>query len=295
MARNKKIKTDNAKEKRVKGRYRAQIKQAYKENKAPFWVYIVLRALVVGTGILQFFNGNYENVFMCVLTLILLFLPTFVERRLDVIIPDTLEIIILLFIFSAEILGEINSYYEKIPMWDTMLHTINGFIAAAVGFSMVDILNRNERILVDMSPFFMALVGFCFSMTIGVMWEFFEFFMDVTFLTDMQKDTVVSSISSVMLNPLPVNNTVIIKDITETAVNGQILPVDGYLDIGLYDTMKDLFVNFIGAVVFSVFGFFYARSEMAEAYCSRQPFFPQPQRSSSSYLTQTCPISPPAP
>ena len=112
-----------------------------------------------------------------------------------------------------------------------------------------------------LSPVFVALVSFCFSMTIGVLWEFFEFGMDCIFLTDMQKDTVVNVISSVSLNPDGVNKAVIIRDITDTAVNGQSLGLGGYLDIGLIDTMKDLLVNFIGAVVFSIFGYFYTKHE----------------------------------
>lgn len=105
----------------------------------------------------------------------------------------------------------------------------------------------------------MAIVAFCFSMTIGVLWEFFEFSADLFLHTDMQKDTILNGISSVALNPEPVNVPIRIDNITSTVVNGETLPIRGYLDIGLFDTMKDLFVNFIGAVVFSVFGFFYAK------------------------------------
>lgn len=237
------------------------IKEAYQEHKVLFWIYIIVRLLVIAVAVVQFINGNYENVFICILTLILFMLLTLVEKKTSVVIPDTLEIIIVLFIFSAEILGEINSYYEKIPMWDTMLHTINGFVAAAVGFSLIDLLNRNEKIMLDMSPGFIVLVSFCFSMTIGVIWEFFEFFMDVVFHTDMQKDTVINTISSVMLNSEQINKVKVIEGINETLINGQKLPVNGYLDIGLFDTMKDLFVDFIGAAVFSVFGYIYIRSE----------------------------------
>jgi len=209
--------------------------------------------------IAQFFNGNYENVFMCVLTLFLFTIPSFIENNFHIDIPDTLEVIILLFIFAAEILGEIQAYYIKFPYWDTMLHTINGFLAAAIGFSLVDLLNRHEKFSFKLSPIFMAIVAFCFSMTIGVLWEFFECGMDLIFATDMQKDTIINSISTVMLNPDGINVPVKIKDITSVIVNGQELGLNGYLDIGLLDTMKDMFVNFIGAVVFSVIGYFYVK------------------------------------
>ena len=94
-------------------------------------VYILLRLSVIAVMIAQFFNGNYENVFLCVLTLVLFMLPSMIERRFDIDLPDTLEIVILLFAYSAEILGEIQAYYIEFPYWDTMLHTLNGFLCAA--------------------------------------------------------------------------------------------------------------------------------------------------------------------
>ena len=137
-------------------------------------VFFTLRTIVLVTLVLQFLRGNYENVFLCLLTLLLFLLPAFVNRRFNIQLPDTLEVIILFFIFAAEILGEINAYYVKYDFWDTMLHTMNGFLAAAIGFSLVDVLNRSERTMFNLSPLFVAMVAFCFSMTIGVLWEFFE-------------------------------------------------------------------------------------------------------------------------
>ena len=220
----------------------------------------ILTILIVICAVRQFINDDYQNVFICFLSLFLLGLPRFIEKKLDLDLPPFLEVIIMLFIFSAEIMGEINAYYEKIPMWDTMLHTINGFLMAAIGFSLVDIFNRSERFLVKLSPVFVAIVAFCFSMTIGVLWEFFEFFMDRTFAMDMQKDFFVTSINSVALNPTGANVPIHLQ-VDSLLVNGEdwIAKYGGYLDIGLIDTMKDLFVNFIGAVVFSVIGYFYVK------------------------------------
>jgi xanthine/uracil permease len=123
----------------------------------------------------QFFNKSYDSVFLCILTLFLFTLPSFVEKQLKIDVPNTLEVIIILFIFSAEILGEIREYYLIFPFWDSILHTINGFLCAAIGIAMIDILNRSDRFSFKMSPLFVALVAFCFSMTVGVVWEFFEF------------------------------------------------------------------------------------------------------------------------
>lgn len=227
-------------------------------------VYLLLRFAVILIMIAQFFNGNFENVFLCLLTLVLLMLPTMIERSLMIDLPNTLEIIIMLFIFAAEMLGEIQAFYTTYQGWDTMLHTLNGFLCAAIGFSLVDMLNRHERFSLSLSPVFMAIVAFCFSMTIGVLWEFFECAMDQLFLLDMQKDSIMHSISSVMLDPTGGNTPVIIRDITDVIVvaGGEEIPLGlgGYLDVGILDTMKDLAVNFVGAVIFSFIGCFYVKN-----------------------------------
>lgn len=250
-------------------------------KKLVYTTYFILRLAVIAMLVAQVFNRNYENVALCVLTLILFMLPSVFERRLHIDLPDTLEIIILLFIFAAEILGEIQSYYIKFPYWDTILHTLNGFLCAAIGFAMVDILNRRGHVSLHLSPFYMAVVAFCFSMTIGVLWEFFEFSMDRLFLMDMQKDTILNAISTVNLDPSHGTKAIIIRDIQDTILvlgDGTQVPLGlgGYLDVGIVDTMKDLFVNFIGAVVFSVIGFFYVKGRGKSRFAPR--FIPQMMR-----------------
>ena len=243
---------------RVRNFYRAMMDE-YKTDKPSFFLYIALRTIVTVIAVLLFLNGSYESAMLCVLTLLLFLLPAFVQTTFKVELPTALEIIVLIFIFAAEILGELAEYYVKIPIWDTMLHVTTGFLAAAMGLSLIDLLNRSDRFNFKLSPFFVALVSFCFSMTIGVLWEFFEFSADTLLRTDMQKDMVVDYISSVTLNPSGKNDPVIIDGIKDVIINGESLGVGGYLDIGLYDTMKDLIVNFIGAAVFSVIGFFYTK------------------------------------
>ena len=247
---------------------------ALRRKRAVAAVYVLLRFLVILTMVAQFFNGNYESVFLCLLTLVLFLLPTILERALMVDLPNTLEVIILLFIFSAEILGEISAFYTTFQGWDTILHTLNGFLCAAIGFALVDLCNRHERVSLSLSPVYMAIVAFCFSMTIGVLWEFFECAMDQLFLLDMQKDAVVRNISSVMLDPTGGNNPVVIRDIADvivvTGAGEEIaLGLGGYLDIGILDTMKDLAVNFVGAVVFSVIGYFYVKNRGKGGFASR--------------------------
>lgn len=241
-------------------------KEKTKHSLRDLSVYVVLRALVIITLALQVLHGNWNDVFLCVLTLFLLMIPSVIDRHLNIKLPSVLETIILFFIFSAEILGEIQNFYGIFKQWDTILHTINGFIMAAIGFSLIDILNQNENITFTLSPILVALVAFCFSMTIGIMWEFFEYGMDSFTKTDMQKDRIISTVSSVELNEKNENEPIVIRNIKETRITGEVnkeekevIIENGYLDIGIIDTMKDLIVNCVGAVVFSGLGYVYIK------------------------------------
>lgn len=250
------------------------IKMTYKENKkSSLVIYLVLRFLVIICMILQILRGDLNNALLCLLSLILLFAPLFIQNKFEITLPNDLEIAIYLFIFSAEILGEIDNFFGIIPYWDIILHTINGFLATAVGFSLVDLLNKNSK-NINLSPFYLCLVAFCFSMTIGVLWEFFEYGCDKFLNVDMQKDTVIQKISSVALNPDGENKAVVVDDIGKTIIydtNGDVLQVidNGYLDIGLNDTIEDLFVNFIGAIVFSCFAFFDLKHNRSNSFINR--------------------------
>ena len=253
---------------------RREARHLWKEKRSVTLVYILLRTSVVLVMLAQIFNRNFENVFLCVLTLLLFMMPSVMKRKLDVELPNTLEIIILLFIYAAEILGEIGAYYVTFPYWDTVLHTLNGFLCAAIGFSLVDILNRSSSERFNLSPLYMAIVAFCFSMTVGVIWEFFECTMDQLFFLDMQKDTVVSAIGSIMLDAPGGNHPVVINNITDVIIvqadgTQTALGLGGYLDIGLLDTMEDLFVNFIGALTFSIIGYFYVKSRGENKFARR--------------------------
>ena len=243
-------------------------------NKSSMVVYLLLRALVILTAIRAIFRRDFESLWLCALTLALFVLPVIVEKRLKVELPSTMEIIILCFIFAAEILGEINNFYVRVPHWDTILHTLNGFNCAAIGFALVDMLNRSEQFSIKLSPLFLAIVAFCFSMTVGVMWEFLEYSFDQLFTIDMQKDMVVDHFASVTLDETNQNIGVVVSDISDVIVvhgdgSQQALNVGGYLDIGIHDTMKDLFVNLIGAVVFSIIGFFYVKKRGEGKFASK--------------------------
>ena len=235
-----------------------------RQDKKAYVVYLVLQVLIWAVMIRSIFIGKYENVFTALLAELLLLIPPLLEKGFHVDIPTTLEILAYIFVFCAEILGEIGNYYVRFPFWDTMLHTFNGFMFAAFGFCLVDIFNKSKRFRFQLSPVFLALVAFCFSMTIGVLWEFLEFSADLLLKTDMQKDTFVHGFGTVSLPNDLGDKVTRIRDITSTTIetaDGRTVTFSGYLDIGLFDTIKDLFVNFIGAVVFSIIGYFYTRRQ----------------------------------
>ena len=258
------------------------LKMELKEHKSSFIVYFTLRALVIILGVICLIRGRYESLFFCLLTLILLVLPSLFQLTFRVEMPTTLEIILLLFIFAAEILGEIGDFYYAFPYWDTVLHTLNGFICAGIGLSLADLLNKNEKMKFELSPVFTALVGFCFSMTIGVFWEFFEYFMDMVFNMNMLKDTIITEIHSIPIDQL--GNLKSITNIQTTIINGELININGYLDIGLIDTLNDLIVNFIGAITFSVFGYFYTKNH-GEDWIAKQ-FVLKRKEKKADYLSQ---------
>ena len=252
------------------------IKQKYKEsNKKSIVIYWVLRLLIILSMIIQLLSKNIENAILCIVVLLLFTIPTLLENKLKITLPSALEGIIYIFIFSSAILGKMNNFYKLIPFWDTMLHTINGFICAGIGFSLVDLLNTSNQKF-KLSPLYVAIVAFCFSMTIGVLWEFYEFSSDYIIKTDMQRDRIIQNISTIELNKDGKSTPKKIDNIEKTQIyskNGDVTTIDGgYLDIGIRDTMKDLFVNFIGAVVFSIIGYQYIKNR--DKYKFAENFIP---------------------
>lgn len=223
-------------------------------------IYYILRLLIILTICLSIYEGNWSNVFASIIALLLFTIPGLLNDKFDVELPGTLESIIYIFIFSSQILGEIRNFYAIFPYWDTLLHTLNGFIFAGIGFSLCDLLNKSEKTKLYLSPLYISVVAVLFSVTIGTIWEFFEYSVDTYLQKDMQKDNIIQDIYTVNFNNT--NTVEKISDIESTVItysNGQVLEIDGYLDIGLNDTMKDMIVNFIGAIVFAIFGYFYEK------------------------------------
>lgn len=263
------------------------LKEQIRLNKPAFVVWSVLRVIVILVAVWCVLRRQWESFLSCLLTLLLFMAPSFVEKKLQIKLPTALEISVLVFIFCAQILGEIACFYIQYPFWDKMLHTANGFLFAAFGFCLVDLLNENKRFRFALSPMFQAVMAFCFSMTIGVAWEFFEFGADHLLGLDMQKDRVITEFQSVTLDPTESNIPIPVHEIEKTTIetaDGSIYVIDGYLDVGLVDTTEDLFVNFIGAVVFCVVGWIYisrrGKNRLAAAFI---PVVTKPEASAGEH------------
>ncbi len=153
----------------------------------------------------------------------LTFAPVVLGRRFNVYIPPEFECMATVFVFASLFLGEVRGYYTRIWWWDIALHTASGFLLGIVGFLLVYVLNEKKDIAVHLTPGFVALFSFMFAVSIGALWEIFEFSMDRIAGLNMQK------------------------------------PMFGDPS-GLTDTMWDLIVDSVGALVIAVLGFGYLRN-----------------------------------
>lgn len=201
-------------------------------------------------------TGDGGGVVSCATAMLLICAPRIVRHVCRVEMSAMLENTVMCFAFCAQILGEACSFYERFPLWDTGLHLCSGFLAAAVGCSLIALVNgwKSDSLELpgNIRAGYVSLASYCFGVVVGTMWEFYEFTIDALFGCDMQKDTVVHGIHSIALDPDGLNKVVTIKNITKVSVNGHDLGVGGYLDIGLYDTMKDLLVGASGALLFAI-------------------------------------------
>ena len=145
------------------------------------------------------------------------------------------------------LLGAVYNFYYYTSWWDDMLHFLAGTIFAIVGAQLAYVLNKNNK----MSYMFAALFGVLLSMGIAVIWEVFEYSCDVFLHSDMQADTIINTIIT-KINRTD-GSTAVYENIKETVINGQNLQIKGYLDIGLVDTMTDMIVETLGALVLFVY------------------------------------------
>ncbi|MBN1391163.1 MAG: hypothetical protein JXA22_11030 [Candidatus Thermoplasmatota archaeon] len=190
-----------------------------KEGMIRFWFYIVYRSLLVVAMGLSIYYGDILNGLLSVITLAITFIPSILERRFNVVYPSEFEMVVMVFIFLSIILGSVLSFYDRINWWDLFMHTLSGILIALTGFSLVYILNRSSWSKIQLSRAFVALFSFCFAVTLGAIWEIFEFSMDQLLGWNMQRS-------------------------------------------GLNDTMSDLIVDSIGALIVSSAGYIYLKGNI---------------------------------
>ena len=215
-------------------------------------LFAVLQLFCTVTLIACVARKKMMNVGACFASMGLLCAPWLFERLFHVRLGAKLKCVLLLYAVAGPVGGNVYRLYYLIPWWDKFMHLLCGVVFAMIGYSAPDALepqNRHGRAI-------KRLCAVATALSIAVLWEFFEFGGDRLLGLDLQNDYYVNSIHSYVLGS-SMGEMGSIEPITEVIVNGQKL--DGYLDIGLYDTMEDLFVNFIGAVVFSTIGYFYIK------------------------------------
>ncbi len=170
----------------------------------------------------------------CILGIIVIHVPTFLSRRFSFELPNSLYLMYIVFLYCAIFLGEVGSFYYLVPHWDVVLHAFSSLMAGSFGFMVVDILNENKRVTMHLSPLFVALFAFCFAVSIGSLWEIYEFTFDGLLGLNMQK--------------------FLLADGTQLA---------GHQALG--DTMKDIIVDCLGALTASILGYVFLKRKQSRA------------------------------
>lgn len=123
----------------------------------------------------------------CIMGIIAFFLPNVITKKTKIVIPNNMYIAYILFLYGSVFLGEVRNYYYKVPNWDIILHAFSGAMLGALGFSFINILNKHDEVHVKMDPGFVAFFAFGFAISLGVVWEIYEFFADGLLGLNMQK------------------------------------------------------------------------------------------------------------
>ncbi len=209
-----------------------------------FWIIAVLFCLF-SLG-LTLYRNDAKNLNYCILTVLFVSLPPLVGMLLRFRISTPIYVFFI-FYAAAPLMGSVYKLYYITSWWDDLLHTAAGVVFAMFGIFLVTFFNKGKK-----PQLLVCLVfAFCFSLTVSALWEMFEFWTDVLLDTDMQRDTIIDAIHSHDLAQMA-GDVESIEGIGEVIINGKPLGLGGYLDIGLIDTMKDMMVEAIGAIIYVV-------------------------------------------
>ena len=239
-------------------------------------IYIIVTLLTILSIMREVNNGDIKNIILCVVSIFLYYIPYIVNKLLKDMFPIIIRITFVLFIFSTIVLGEVNDFYELVPIWDDVLHIVQGIFVASIGFSLMYMLfkkkdesndrdkDKNKVIKKNRIKFEKVLIilfSFCLSISVGVVWEVGEYVTDYNMKVDMQKDKYINEFNSILLNSKKDNEVMVIDKIGYTTIydksGKRIVTFNGYLDVGLHDTMDDLIDTMVGALLFGFIGYLY--------------------------------------
>lgn len=195
-------------------------------------VTLVLQLILFVEAVVALWDQQWLTFAITVGIIAVTLLPLLLEHRYRMYIPPQFQLLAIAFVFASLFLGEVRDYYTRFWWWDILLHTTSGFLLGILGFLLVYVLNESEKVDLHLKPFFVAFFAFMFALGVGALWEIFEFTMDSLFGMNMQKP---------MLND----------------------------PSGLTDTMIDLIVDALGALVISIMGWRYLRGGKRESFLER--------------------------
>jgi len=204
---------------------------------------ITLCELLTVVNVIRFtITGQWNRLLLAALTLVLILIPEGIERLFHCRISQGMYLTAVLYAIGP-MLGHCNNFYYIIPIWDKLLHTLGGVMFVFVGIFLFELLGGDQK-----KRLLCCVFALCFSLAVSVIWEFYEFGSDMFFGTDTQDDIIIHSITSHMLNP-EMGAVGTIADIQNVVIDGKPLELGGYLDIGLMDTMLDLLLESLGALI----------------------------------------------
>ena len=192
----------------------------------------VLQAILVVEVMFAAWDQQWLTAVVTIGIIIVTLVPLFLSKFFRVFIPPEFVLLAIAFVFASLFLGEIRGYYSRFWWWDIALHSCSGIFLGIIGFLLVHVLNETKDIGVHMKPGFVAFFAFLFAVGIGALWEIFEFSMDSFFGMNMQKE---------MLGD----------------------------PSGLTDTMWDLIVDTLGALVIALLGYSYIKTARNTSFLER--------------------------
>lgn len=225
------------------------IKDQLKRHKSIIVIMAIYLLFLLGSVIYFSIIARFRDILMAIG--FMLFVPLiFIVQYLFKIEFGPLFILSVLFIASGAILGACYDLYHLIPCFDNILHTVSGFVFSCLGYILVKVFFGEDT---THKKFFGSIIfGAIFSLMISLIWEVFEYTANELFGFDMLADTMIDGFNSYLLSGTH-SEYLSIQGITQTIIyygNNEVLVLDGYLDIGMLDTLHDMIVCLFGALIF---------------------------------------------